>query len=128
MFTRRLALLAGLFALIASGASAQNLEIETLREGIGPGANRGQTVVVHYVGTLTDGTQFDSSRDRGQPFSFRLGEGRVIQGWEQGVVGMQRGELRRLVIPPSLGYGFRRAGSIPPNSTLIFEIEMIEIR
>lgn len=128
MLTRRLALLAGLFALIASGASAQDLEIQTLREGRGAGANTGQMVSVHYVGTLTDGAQFDSSRDRGQPFSFRLGEGRVIQGWEQGVIGMKRGELRRLVVPPSLGYGFRRAGAIPPNSTLIFEIEMIEIR
>jgi len=89
---------------------------------------RGQTVIVHYTGWLEDDTKFDSSRDRNDPFSFPVDCGYVIPGWDEGVKGMQVGGLRRLVIPPELGYGTRGAGGvIPPNATLIFEIELLEI-
>lgn len=105
----------------------QELKIEILREGTGKGAKNGDTVTVHYTGTLTDGTKFDSSLDRGQPFSFQLGSGVVIQGWDRGLLGMKTGEKRRLTIPPSLGYGKRGAGAvIPSNATLIFEVEMLK--
>ena len=96
--------------------------------GKGPAAKTGDTVSVHYVGTLTDGKEFDQSRKRGQPFSFPLGQGRVIKGWDQGVAGMKVGGKRKLTIPPSLGYGDRGAGTIPPNSTLLFEVELLEIK
>jgi FKBP-type peptidyl-prolyl cis-trans isomerase len=105
------------------------LDIEDIREGSGPEARAGQTVVVHYVGTLTNGKKFDSSRDRGDPFSFSLGGGQVIKGWDQGVAGMKVGQLRKLTIPPHLGYGARGFPPvIPANSTLVFEVELIEIR
>ena len=85
-------------------------------------------MTVHYVGTLTDGTKFDSSRDRGQGFRFTLGQGRVIQGWDQGVAGMNIGELRKLTIPATLGYGERGFPPvIPPDSTLVFEVELLEV-
>ena len=107
----------------------QGLEIEVLQEGAGPEAKQGDKVAVHYTGTLTDGAKFDSSLDRGQPFTFVLGQGMVIQGWEKGVVGMKVGEKRKLTIAPELGYGEEGAGeSIPPNSTLIFEVELLEIK
>lgn len=105
----------------------QELKIETTQEGTGEGAKVGDTVTVHYRGTLTDGTQFDASYDRGTPFSFKLGENRVIQGWEQGILGMKAGEKRKLTIPSSLGYGDRGQGPIPPKATLIFEVEMLKI-
>jgi FKBP-type peptidyl-prolyl cis-trans isomerase FkpA len=101
--------------------------IEDIKVGEGPAAQSGQSVSVHYVGTLVDGTVFDSSRKRGQPFTFNLGQGQVIRGWDVGVVGMQIGGLRKLTIPPEEGYGARGAGgAIPPNATLIFEVELIK--
>ena len=104
------------------------LKIEDLVIGEGAEAISGQNVEVHYTGWLTDGQKFDSSVDRGQPFSFPLGGGRVIQGWDQGVVGMRIGGKRRLTIPPHLGYGARGAGSvIPPNATLVFEVELLGV-
>ena len=105
------------------------LKIETLKDGTGEECKNGDTVSVHYTGTLTDGTKFDSSLDRGQPFSFRLGAGQVIKGWDLGVLGMKVGEQRRLVIPSELGYGAAGAGGgkIPSNATLIFEVELLEI-
>ena len=108
---------------------ADDLVIETLRPGTGAEAKNGDNVTVHYVGTLTDGKKFDSPRDRGKGFPFQLGAGRVIKGWEQGVLGMKVGELRKLTIPPHLAYGERGfPGAIPPNSTLIFEVELLEVK
>lgn len=102
---------------------------EVLKEGEGDMAQKGDRVSVHYIGRLEDGTKFDSSRDRGEAFVFTLGEGRVIEGWEKGVLGMSVGEKSKLTIPPSLGYGQRGAGDvIPPGATLIFEIELLEIQ
>jgi FKBP-type peptidyl-prolyl cis-trans isomerase len=107
----------------------QSLVITDITEGSGPESKNGDTLVVHYVGTLQDGTKFDSSRDRGTPFSFTLGEGKVIRGWEEGMLGMKAGGKRTLVIPPELGYGAYGAGAIiPPNATLTFEVELLEIQ
>jgi FKBP-type peptidyl-prolyl cis-trans isomerase FkpA len=105
------------------------LQIETITVGDGKEAKAGATVTVHYVGTLTDGSKFDSSRDRGQGFSFVLGGGEVIKGWDQGVAGMKIGEVRKLTIPPQLGYGASGFPPvIPPNSTLVFEVELLAVR
>jgi FKBP-type peptidyl-prolyl cis-trans isomerase len=107
----------------------QDLVIEVLRPGNGAEAKAGDNVVVHYVGTLTDGKKFDSSRDRGQGFPFPLGGGRVIKGWDQGVAGMKVGELRKLTIPPHLAYGDKGfPGAIPPGATLVFEVELLEVK
>lgn len=106
---------------------SNEIKIEEIKEGQGEEVKAGDTVEVHYVGTLTNGQKFDSSRDREQTFSFTVGAGRVIQGWEQGLVGMKEGGVRKLTIPPSLGYGSQAYGPIPANSTLIFEIELISI-
>ena len=105
------------------------LKYDDLIEGEGVVAEAGKTVVVHYTGWLTDGTKFDSSLDRNDPFSFPLGGGRVIRGWDEGVQGMMIGGKRKLTIPPQLGYGASGAGGvIPPNATLVFEVELLEIR
>ena len=102
------------------------LEIEDQIVGEGAEAVAGQTVEVHYTGWLTDGTKFDSSHDRDQTFSFKLGGGQVIAGWDQGVAGMKIGGARKLTIPADLGYGERGAGGvIPPNATLVFKVELI---
>ena len=99
---------------------------EDVTIGSGVAAGLGQPVSVHYTGWLTDGTKFDSSKDRNEPFEFPLGAGYVIRGWDEGVQGMKAGGMRKLTIPPELGYGARGAGGvIPPNATLIFELEIL---
>lgn len=104
----------------------EEMQVEILVNGDGAEASSGQNVSVHYTGWLTDGTKFDSSVDRGRPFEFPLGAGRVIRGWDEGVAGMKIGEKRRLTIPPHMGYGARGAGAvIPPNATLVFEVELL---
>ena len=105
------------------------LIIEDIKVGTGPEVKAGDTVVMHYKGTLTDGTKFDSSYDRNEPFTTQIGVGQVIKGWDQGVPGMKVGGKRKLTIPSDLGYGERGAGAvIPPNATLIFEVELLEIK
>lgn len=104
-----------------------------IKAGTGAAARPGQTAVVHYTGWLSEGgrkgRKFDSSRDRGEPFAFPLGGGRVIKGWDEGVAGMKTGGQRTLIIPPDLGYGARGAGGvIPPNATLIFDVELVELK
>lgn len=121
------AVIALFFALPAN--AQDGLQITDITKGSGETADVGETVVVHYTGWLMDGTKFDSSVDRGTPFSFTLGERRVIPGWEQGVEGMQVGGKRELIIPPELAYGPQGAGGvIPPNATLKFEIELLEVK
>jgi FKBP-type peptidyl-prolyl cis-trans isomerase FkpA len=119
-----------------SDAMPTTLTKTDVKQGTGAEAVSGKPVVVHYTGWLYDpakpdhkGAKFDSSRDRGQPFSFPLGGGRVIKGWDEGVAGMKVGGQRTLVIPPAMGYGERGAGGvIPPNATLIFDVELIEVK
>ena len=133
--------LAGAFSIAMTASAAPTDHFVTMASslqyhddvvGTGPEPQNGQTVNVHYTGWLYDhgnkGTKFDSSRDRGKPFSFRLGEGQVIAGWDQGVATMHVGGKRTLIIPPSLGYGSRGAGGvIPPDATLIFDVELLSI-
>lgn len=106
----------------------QGMKIDVIKEGTGVACKNGDKVSVHYTGTLENGTKFDSSVDRGTPFSFTIGIGEVIKGWDLGVAGMKVGEKRKLTIPSELGYGERGAGDmIPPNSTLIFDVELLGI-
>lgn len=103
------------------------LDIKILEEGNGPKPATGDTVHVHYTGTLEDGTQFDSSHTRGQPIVFPLGQGRVIKGWDEGIALLNKGAKAKLTIPPELGYGVQGAGGvIPPNATLTFEVELVD--
>jgi peptidylprolyl isomerase len=96
--------------------------------GSGASPSPGRNVTVHYTGWLENGTKFDSSVDRGQPFKFPIGMGYVIKGWDEGVMTMKVGGKRKLIVPPSLGYGARNMGTIPPNSTLIFEVELLDVQ
>jgi FKBP-type peptidyl-prolyl cis-trans isomerase FkpA len=108
--------------------TSSGLKYVDLKVGDGDEAKSGYAVEVHYTGWLTNGTKFDSSLDRKQPFKFKLGAGQVIDGWDQGVAGMKVGGKRKLTIPPGLGYGARGAGGvIPPNSTLVFEVELLGV-
>ena len=109
--------------------TASGLKYEDVTEGTGAAAKAGDKVQVHYTGWLTDGTKFDSSKDRGKPFSFKLGAGQVIKGWDEGVAGMKPGGKRKLVIPAALGYGQKgAAGVIPPGAELTFEVELLKVR
>ena len=130
---------AALAALAVVGATAaegkvvttdSGLKYQDLKEGTGDPAKKGDTVEVHYTGWLKNGTKFDSSLDRKEPFSFKLGAGMVIKGWDEGVAGMKVGGKRKLIIPPNLGYGARGTpdGTIPPNAELTFEVELLKIQ
>jgi len=109
--------------------TASGLKIIDIQEGTGAVAQAGRAVTVHYTGWLTDGKKFDSSLDRGRPFAFVLGQGRVIKGWDEGVAGMKVGGKRRLIIPPALGYGDRGSPpAIPPGAELIFDVELLDVK
>jgi len=118
-------------ALLNAAGPTGNLErlvVSDVRFGVGESVKIGDTVTVHYVGTLQNGFEFDNSNKRGAPFTFKLGEGKVIKGWEEGIVGMKVGGARILVIPPSLGYGKAGFGPIPPDAPLVFSIELLEVK
>lgn len=123
-----------LFAPSLTGTSGaevttpSGLKYTDLVVGAGPSPQPGQTVTVNYTGTLTDGTKFDSSFDHGQPYSFVIGQGKVIKGWDEGVMTMKVGGRRKLVIPPSLGYGAMPQPTIPANSTLVFDVELLGVK
>ncbi len=133
IYTKRLLILVGCLMIISGCQNERTtmengLIIETLIEGEEPTAEQYSIVTVNYTGSLENGTVFDSSLDPGrEPFRFTLGAGQVIAGWDQGVLGMKTGEKRKLTIPPELGYGNQDMGVIPPNSTLIFEIDLLEV-
>lgn len=113
---------------MAEQITDSGLKFDDTTEGSGATAEAGQTVSVHYTGWLENGTKFDSSKDRNDPFQFRLGAGQVIAGWDEGVAGMKIGGSRKLTLPSHLGYGAHGAGGvIPPNATLIFEVELLDI-
>ncbi|MEK7572157.1 MAG: FKBP-type peptidyl-prolyl cis-trans isomerase [Patescibacteria group bacterium] len=111
-----------------SAAIPTELKIEDSEVGTGAEVKSGDTVVIHYTGTLPDGTKFDSSLDRNEPFETQIGVGQVIKGWDEGVVGMKVGGKRKLTIPPDMGYGTQAVGPIPANSTLLFDVELLEIK
>lgn len=114
---------------MAERMTDSGLIIDDLVSGNGAEAKAGQMVTVHYTGWLTNGSKFDSSKDRNDPFRFKLGAGQVIRGWDEGVAGMKIGGKRKLTIPPQLGYGARGAGGvIPPNATLVFEVELLDVK
>jgi len=118
-------------ALVEASDSRGNINkivIDDIKPGTGAEVKEGDTVVVHYIGTLQDGFEFDNSNKRGDPFEFTVGGGRVIAGWEEGLIGMKVGGQRVLVIPPEKAYGSRAVGSIPANSTLVFAIELLEVK
>jgi peptidylprolyl isomerase len=112
----------------AEVVTASGLKYIDMVEGTGATPKTGQTVIVHYTGTLENGTKFDSSVDRGQPYEFPLGTGRVIKGWDEGLATMKVGGKRKLIIPPALGYGARASGKIPPNSILLFDVELLGVK
>ena len=112
----------------AEVTTPSGLKYTDLVVGTGASPRTGQTAVVHYTGTLKDGTKFDSSRDRGQPYSFALGTGGVIKGWDEGIATMKVGGRRQLVVPPALGYGATGQGTIPPNATLLFDVELLDVK
>jgi len=112
----------------AVSTTASGLKIDDLIVGTGQAAKAGDTISVHYTGYLADGTKFDSSLDRNQPYEFVLGQGNVIPGWDQGLVGMKVGGKRKLTIPPELAYGAQGTGPIPPNATLTFEVQLLGIK
>ena len=113
---------------VALNGELKKLVIDDVKIGKGTAIEEGSTVTVHYIGTLKDGTQFDNSYVRGEPFTFTLGEGKVIRGWEDGLIGMKVGGERILVIPPDLAYGDRQVGPIPANSPLIFKVELVSVK
>lgn len=130
--TARVALVPLLLLLLAGcdrlfGPSEAELQITDIEVGTGEEALPGDSITVHYRGWLEDGTVFDDSRARGEPAAFRIGVGRLIAGWDQGIPGMREGGVRELVVPPHLGYGSRPVGPIPPNSTLYFEVELLRV-
>ena len=120
--------LPGITGAGAEVTTASGLKYSDLTVGTGPSPRTGQTAVVHYTGTLTDGTKFDSSRDKGQPYSFTLGRGEVIKGWDEGVATMKVGGRRKLVVPPVLAYGPVPRPGIPANSTLVFDVELLDVK
>ena len=112
----------------AEVTTPSGLKYTDLVVGTGPSPSPGQTAVVHYTGTLPGGTKFDSSRDKGQPYTFALGTGSVIKGWDEGIATMKVGGRRKLEVPPALGYGARGQGTIPPNATLLFDVELLDVK
>lgn len=110
-----------------TSSNTQGLKVEDIKVGNGNVVTKGSKVTVHYVGTLTNGTKFDSSRDRNRPLTFEIGEGNMIEGWEIGLVGMKVGGIRKLTVPPELGYGDEDHNKIPANSILLFEIELLNV-
>ncbi|MBA2527651.1 MAG: FKBP-type peptidyl-prolyl cis-trans isomerase [Pyrinomonadaceae bacterium] len=113
----------------AEVATASGLKYIDMVDGTGATPKKGQTLTVHYTGTLENGKKFDSSVDRGQPYEFRVGEGAVIKGWDEGLASMKVGGKRKLIIPPALGYGQRGSPpNIPPNSILLFDVELLSVR
>lgn len=121
-------LTAALTGSLTTAGELVRLVIDDIQTGTGDEVTKGDTVVVHYIGTTRDGVKFDSSYDRSEPFSFTVGEGQVIKGWDEGLLGMQVGGQRILVIPADMAYGNRRVGPIPPNTPLVFAVELLEIK